>query len=313
MRMKKGDDLHSDAEQILKLLEENKAALESQSQTHLFIYIATAVSALIFAFVLLNAYIPKEPLFILLGTTGFVVVSLLVVYLIVRATSYRIDTAVLLTHELGLRGWRVSTLGGQSVWNKWRGIYPFLNKGDMDDAISLRVYGEYEGFSFCYFEYDYTIETQEEVKHEDSEGNTYYETEYSYDYYTKSGVIVDVKHDLPYIQTIAGSARADALKFSYIDLNAKMSAYSSDPQRAGVYFTPETQRVFASFYYYFPYANLSIQDDVLFINFETDFMGLSRSIDFDEKLLSYIRGNRTVADIENIMHTLLPLLKSINR
>jgi hypothetical protein len=313
MHMRKGGQLDSSAEAIVKLLEENQGVLEERSQSHLLIYFLTALISAIIAFTFFSGVIHDKPGLLLLFTAGASLLGVLIVYWIVCSVAYKIDTSVVLAYKASKRGWSFSSLDPEGIWNSWSSKYPFLQKGDMDDAIVLRVYGDCAGFSFCYFEYDYTIEIEEEVEYEDSNGNTYYETEYSYEYYTESGMIVDVRHNLPYIKTLAGSVRSDALKFSYIDLNTKMSAYSSNPQSAAVYFDPATQRVFSSFYHYYPSADMSIEHDCVFINFGTDLSNLSRTLRFDENLLSYIRGNQTVDLIEGIMLSLLPLLKTVNR
>lgn len=312
MRMQKGNDLLSSAEQILKLLEENQSVLEERTHSHLVIYLVTAIFSAIAAMFFLSTVFDK-PLHILLGAAGLSLLGVLIAYLITGAVSYKIDTAIVLSYKLSKKGWRFSTLDPEGVWDRWRLTYPFLDKGDMDNAIALRIYGEYEAFSFCYFEYDYTIEVEEEVEHEDSNGNTYYETEYSYEYYTESGVIIDVDHNLPHITVLSGPARSDALKFSYIDLNAKMSAHSADRHKAALFFDPSTQRVFADVYHWFPAADMSIQKGLIFINFATDMSNLSRSMRFDENLLSYIRGNRVADKIEGVMRTLLPLMKALSR
>lgn len=309
MTMSKSDDLKSKSENILKILSENEKLLKEDDHTNLHIYIPVAIISILFSYLISNKFFPELSIMLVIGA---LVISFLITKFTITLMEYAIDASILLVHELSQKGWTFSTLDSVEKWEEWQSMYPFMNKGDLNDSIALRIYGDYQNFSFCYFEYDYTIEIEDEVEYEDSDGETYYETEYDYDDYTESGIIITARNNLPYIEISSGSTYSNALKFSYIDLNEKMSAYSSKPYEASSFFNPIMQRNFAKFYNDFPSSNISIDKNDVFINFGVNLMNIPRSIYFDDKLYSYIKRNNISGNIEDIMQSLLPILKGIN-
>jgi len=309
MSMQNTDSLKKQSANIMMLLEENKQLIKTTTDNNHTIYIITAIVSAFFAYILMKEFFPEIYIVLIAGTLLF---SFIVTSITIYSTKYSIDSAILLIYALSQKGWTFSTYDSVEIWRKWSDIYPFINKGDMDDAIALRINGNYENFSFCYFEYDYTIEIEEEEEYEDSNGDTYYETEYYYEYYTESCIKIDVNNALPYIETIAGSVQSDAIKFSYIDLNERLSVYSSNSNKAISFFTPSMQRVFASLYRNFPYSNISIQNKFVFINFGVDLNKMPRSIEFDENLLSCIKQSQTANIIDGVMKSLLPILQGAN-
>jgi hypothetical protein len=309
MTIDKSDDLKIKSDNILSLLHENKELLEKKEDSNLYIYIFVAIASMLLSYAISDKYF-LELSFIIVG------IALILSFLIIKFTmiliEHTIDASILFIDDLSSKKWLFSTINASEKWQEWQAIYPFINKGDMNDSIALRIYGNYENFSFCYFEYDYTIETQEEVKHEDLDAEIHYETEYYYDDYTESGIIIYKRNHLPYIETSASLAYSNALKFSYIDLNARMSAYSSKPHEAITFFNPTMQRKFAKFYSEFPSSSISIDKEHIFINFGADLLSLSRSIKFDDRLYQRIKRSNVSDKIEYIMQALLPILKGIN-
>lgn len=307
MQVRNNHNFSTTTNKMIMQLEEHQDLLNQKASSNLIIYLLTSAGAAVCAYFVLGKWFPGVPLLLIGGSVAF---SFLITYLLRETIEYKIDTAILLSPALSKRGWCVSTLNPIATWESWNYRYPFLEKGDMDDAIPLRINGHYEGFSFCYFEYEYTIETEEEVMHEDSDGNTYFETEYSYEYFTESGVIIDGLKHLPSITTSDRSAHSHSMKFSYIDLNKRMSVYSSNAHEATVFFSPSTQLAFAEFYRHYPNSALSMQGDTIVVNFGSDLTHLSRETAFNDQLLSRMKHDKTVQIIERMMHKLLPVLKA---
>lgn len=309
MVLQSRDNLQAKSENILKLLQENKRLLKNNKNKNLTIYILTAIVSVLFAYFILKEWFPNAYI-ILIGATLFF--SSIVTLITIRSVENKIDASILLVDGLSQKGWSFSTLNPTQTWDEWNYIYPFISKGDMDDAIALRVYGNYEEFSFCYFDYDYTIEVEEEVAYEDSDGETYFVTEYHNEYYTESGIAIDVDNNLPFMYTTAQSSDSDAMKFSYIELNERVSVYSTSENEAAVFFSPSMQRIFVNIYSYFPDISISIRNNYVFINFGSNLTNIPRTINFDDELLSYIKGNRLANTIEGIMQSLLPMLRAAN-
>lgn len=309
MSIKEPVELKNRSKDILKLLSDNRDLLEDNSNENLYIYMFITIAVAVFVFSVTDKLVPLFSMLIFVGI-------LFLIYIIIKITSvileHNIDGSVLLVDELSKKGWSFSTFDSVDKWKQWQLMYPFINKGDVNDSIALRIYGIYRGYSFCYFEYDHTIEIEDQIMHEDSDGETYYETEYDYEDYTESGIIIGVNSNLPYIETSFTSKYTNPLKFSYIDLNERMSAYSTKPHEAISFFNPIMQRNFAEFYSKFPRSSISIDKNDVFINFGVNLMNLPRTVRVDENLYSYIKRSNVSGNIEYIVQSLLPIIKGIN-
>ncbi len=294
---------------IKSILEKNslifKDAQGSKDGVQVFIVIIAGFIGLVIGAKLFDA----SQLFTIFLTIGFALVGYIISLLFKSFTTYRVDSSIIYLEHIMKKKWKFYYENPTKIWQEFSQKYPYLNSGDVDNSIGLCIYGEYEKNYFRYFEYDYTIEEEEEVEREDSDGNTYYETEYYEESYTESCLVIDIKNSLPSITITGRPADSKALKFSYIEFNKALSVYTYYTNEAHTFFDPQTQEIFLKFYKQFPNSLMSICQDRLYINFSQNLLPYPRQLDFDQNIAASM-GNKDLAnDVEKLLHLTSPLIE----
>ncbi len=123
--------------------------------------------------------------------TVFFALFALIFYRWERAGVPVFEKSLLYVRDLTLEGWTISTFDNPELYEKWSSKYDFFLSGDKDKKIDVRIYGNYLGYDFCYFEYTYSVKHEETVIMTDDEGETYFETEVTYKPHRDSGLFID--------------------------------------------------------------------------------------------------------------------------
>jgi hypothetical protein len=306
------DDMHSsriDMETRRKqmhtlrsLLREHHELLETSAarQTALLV-ISMAAFALVALTALSGAVDVKWLLlFMLLG-----VVFALAMY--AGTAPYRFGGSVVLLRECLERGWHIVAGNPAAVWSEFAGELPTLRRGDEGRAIPLRIEGTYDTLRFRYFEFDYTIVHTVEKEVEDDDGHRRTETRYEYEYRTESCLELLLPDALPVIDIVPRKPRRNALKLSYIALNAVAAAYSNEPQRAQALMDPYFLQLLHTFMTRYPDAVLHTGPRGLFVNFGFALASVPRTVPFGPGLANAIENDWLAPKLEEALAHLVPL------
>jgi len=289
-------------EELQKLLQDNTKLFEEQKSKRAFfllfflvlgLVVGMFVSKMLFEF-------PQELVFLCAAASALI--FFLFAYFTNELFSYRVFIEVIFLKKVLQRGWRMEFGSPKYLWSKYQADYFFLNKGDTCDEVHCVVHGKTDSsYDFTYFDYFYTIEIEEEVQKEDSNGDVYYVTEYHEESYTQTCFLIKKESDLP-LMTINGALKGiKPLKFSNIQLNHQAKVYTKEPQKAFAFFSPLTQLVFSDFYKHFPSATIQIDKRGIFINFCSDFTNVAHTVPFDDSLVQKMDSSYLVKQVEKIV------------
>ena len=301
-----------DIEQINELqhfLEQNSKTLREKEEGN------QAVMALViliggFLLVLLLLSLKNAGVIFFLLSLGVMLVVFLLVFLFQAVTRTKVHSSILFLKSIIQEGWKFDFRDSEELWIEYDNRYPFLNSGDVSNSVDLCVNGTYEEYAFHFFEYDYTIEVEEEVEYRDDDGEIYFETEYHEESYTETCVAIYVDNDLPVI-AIDPRKSSDALKFSYIEMNERLAVYTSTPQSTHKFFDPETQKMLVQIYRLFPIAQIHINQERIFINFKSDLFPYDRAVNFDEELYKKLDNDVLVELIKKILNPFIPFCRQM--
>jgi len=301
-----------DIDELKELLKENILLFNDQKSVHYLVQIMAVIIGL-FLGAVISSQIFQSTIFVFFFSLVLAGIAYLISLFFQTISAYMVDSSIVYLKAIILKNWKIlyTNTNTHEQWEEFSSKYPYINLGDTNNSIPICVEGSFKTFHFSYFEYDYTIEYEEEVEHEDSDGNSYNETEYYEETYTQTCLAIDIKSNLPVISIDSSSPNINTLKFSYIELNKRMSVYSNRTEEAYRFFTTQTQKLFVEFYKQFPYAQVSLQEDRLFINFNQDLTNIPRILNFDAKLISFMDSEFLAHNIENLLKSVDPLLSRI--
>ena len=245
-----------------------------------------------------------------LAALGVLLVLFLLVFIFQVVTRPKVHSSILFLKSIIQEGWKFDFRDSEKLWIEYNNRYPYLDSGDISNFIDLCVNGKYKEYAFRFFEYDYTIEMEEEVEHTDADGETYFETEYYEESYTETCVAIYVNNNLPLVE-IDPRKRSNALKFSYIEMNERLAVYTNTAQSAYKFFDLDTQKMLVQIYELFPSAQMHINQERIFINFKSDLFAYERSVDFDEKLYKKLDSDVLVERIKIILNTFMPFCRQM--
>ena len=295
--------------ELQKFLEINSKVLHDKKESDRgFMTLFMLLGTLILGFIFINA--KKEEMIYFFIFLGIMAVLFLLIFTIHSITKPSIHSSILFLKSIIQEGWRFEFRNSEKLWIKYSSKYPYLDSGDISNSIDLCVNGKYNEHEFRFFEYDYTIEVEEEVEYTDDDGEVYFETEYYEESYTQTCVAIYVKNRLPLVEIDTRNG-ANALKFSYIDMNRRLAIYTNTPQTVYRFFNPDTQKLIVEVYKNFPYAQIHINQERIFINFKSDLFAYGRSVDFDENLYKELDNNILVLHIKKVLNALMPFCKRI--
>lgn len=178
--------------------------------------------------------------------------------------------------DLTEMGWIVSTQQDSKLYKEWSDTYPFFKQGDVDDRITIRIYGNYEGYDFCYFEYAYTIEREVEEIQKDSDGNETKTTKIERDYYEKSGIFVNSLIDSSFKLKLDSfidklSLGKKPIKFSHLEFEKKFGLYADEKDISlQKLFSPKNRNALLEQSELFEVTNDYIQDDNILASFSDE-------------------------------------------
>ncbi len=172
-----------------------------------------------------------------------------------------IDNGVCYAPALVRKGWVVATEPNSHLYRRWASRYDFFKQGDKDQHIPLRIYGNYRGYDFCYFEYAYTVKHEEEEYIYDSDDDLTPMTEITYEECKQCGIFLHTGIEEDFLFTEHPSDRG-AIHFSHLAFEKTFALYGdagSIPLRR--YFDPKNrlrllERKDRLFYYTDTYTNI---------------------------------------------------------
>ena len=295
--------------QLEHFLEQNSKTLREKAEGN------QAVMALViliggFVLVLLLLSLKSIGVIFFLISLGVMLVVFLLVFLFQAVTRTKVHSSILFLKSIIQEGWKFDFRDSEELWIEYDNRYPYLNSGDVSNSVDLCVNGTYGEYAFRFFEYDYTIEVEEEVEYRDDDGETYFETEYYEESYTETCVAIYVNNNLPVI-VIDPRKSSNALKFSYIEMNERLAVYTSTPQSTYKFFDPDTQKMLVQIYEIFTSAQIHIDQERIFINFKSDLFPYDRGVDFDEELYKKLDNDVLVKRIKMILNPFMPFCEQM--
>ena len=159
--------------------------------------------------------------FLLLMLLIITAMSAIFVAISVPAT-VKVENSMLYVYDLTEANWSISTFANPQLYRNWAAAYDFFRQGDLDNRIPVRIYGNYRGYDFCYFEYAYTEIIENTYDEVDSDGNVTTETETTYEEHCKSGLFIDSRIETAF-QFKERPSNRKSVKFSHIAFEKRFS------------------------------------------------------------------------------------------
>jgi len=288
-------------EELQTLLSEHSEAFEEQHNKELLFILFLSLLGAIFGIVLTQILDLSSSMIIFISVLAALIFSFLSFFL-KEVIAYRVPVEVIFLKSILQRAWRLEYRSSEELWQKYASEHSFLNKGDLSNEVHCVVHGKTANdYDFTYFDYCYTIEVEEEVQKEDSDGEVYYETEYYEESYTESCLFIKYETDISLMSINAPLQGVELLKFSNIQLNHQAKIYATNPKQAYRLFSPIAQIALSDFYKRFPAATMEIDKRGVFINFCDDLNSVAPTVAFDKALAKKMESSYLVKKIEDIL------------
>jgi len=299
-----------DVKQMKTLLEKYPNVLEDeknkQQQKSIEIILITMLVGLAIFFLVENVLI-KIVLSIILAVVS------IYQYLINRNLNsfFVIPAEVMYLKSIKENGWQFADETSDELLEKFSKKYVSLDLGDISNNVSLATYGECSGLKFCYFEYDYTIEIEEEVSYYDEDDNIYYETEYSEENYTHCYFAIEIKSNIVNINITPDTNNSYAIKFSNIELNKYCSVFSYDEHSSRKFIDADTQLLILDLYKVFSMAKVDISRKRILLSIPYSLEDFPREVEMDSSLVNKLENEEFSDYLSLFLWKVCPIAKKL--